>query len=65
MGDRARQVPWGAALEVVGRLAENRNVEVFADLCGEKVVDLAMTRNRARFASKPVDVDRVTATFAE
>lgn len=42
-----------------------RNLELFADLAGEELIDFAMARNCRGLASGTIDVNRVPTTFAE
>jgi hypothetical protein len=42
-----------------------RRFEVSTDPAGEKLSDLAMTRDRGALASEPIDVNVVASSFAE
>jgi hypothetical protein len=42
-----------------------RNAQVFADLAGEKVIDLGMTRNGRGLSVSAMDNDSVVAAFAK
>jgi hypothetical protein len=41
-----------------------RDLEVFADFAGKKLVDLAVARNRSRFPLSTVDIHGMFCTFA-